>query len=77
MTVPEANEELDLRGIPCPANAARAIVKMQIMDEGEVLLVHVDSGEPFENVSRSLEIAGHSILSRKQTDSGWDLWVKG
>lgn len=70
------DEELDLRGIPCPANAARATIQIAMMSEGEGLLLHVDDGEPLENVLRTLEVAGHSIEGRERAGAGWKVLVR-
>ena len=56
------DERLELFGVPCPMNAARALLALQLMDEGQVLEVWVDDGEPRENVPESLEMEGHQIL---------------
>jgi TusA-related sulfurtransferase len=67
---------LDLRGIPCPANAARALLQLSMLPEGDELVVFVDDGEPIENVSRSIEVGGHVILSREREGAGWRLLVR-
>ncbi len=69
-------EELDLRGVPCPANAARAVLQLSTMGTGEILLLHVDDGEPIENVSRSIEVAGHEIVRREKKGEAWALEVR-
>jgi tRNA 2-thiouridine synthesizing protein A len=62
------DEELDLRGIPCPANAAKAMLKLSMMDSGEILKVIIDNGEPVENVPSALSDEGHAILEQKSHD---------
>jgi TusA-related sulfurtransferase len=74
--MPAHDDELDLRGIPCPANAARAVLQIAMMSEGEGLLVYVDDGEPVENVLRSLEVAGHAIEHRERDGDGWKVLVR-
>lgn len=70
------DDELDLRGIPCPANSARAVLQIAMMNEGEGLLIFVDDGEPVENVLRSLEVAGHEIEARERDGEGWKVLVR-
>jgi len=73
----KANEILDLKGVPCPQNSARTLLKLTGMDNGEILEVIVDDGEPIENVPSSLEDEGYKIIKRIQTsDSQWHLFVK-
>ncbi len=71
-----ADDQLDLRGVPCPANAARAVLQLSMMSAGEVLLVSLDDGEPVENVSRSIEVAGHEIVRREREGESWKFWVR-
>jgi TusA-related sulfurtransferase len=71
------DDELDLSGVPCPQNAARTIMRLGMMDEGEVLLITVDDGEPIELVPGSVEADGHSILEQTQQEGGtWKLWIE-
>ncbi|HRK06365.1 MAG TPA: sulfurtransferase TusA family protein [Pseudobdellovibrionaceae bacterium] len=65
-----ADESLDLRGIPCPQNAAKAVVKLSTMMSGERLHVRVDDGEPVDNVSASVEGEGHKVVLRRQQADG-------
>jgi TusA-related sulfurtransferase len=50
------DEILDLKGVPCPQNTAKAMLKLSGMDAGEILEIIVDEGEPRENVPASLEV---------------------
>jgi len=56
------DETLDLYGVPCPMNAARALLTLQAMDAGQILEILVDDGEPRANVPESLREDGHEIL---------------
>jgi TusA-related sulfurtransferase len=73
----EPDEILDLSGVPCPKNSARALLKLEIMSSGEILQVIVDDGEPIENVPSSLEVEGHTVEEREQrADTRWVLSVR-
>jgi TusA-related sulfurtransferase len=67
---------LDLTGVPCPRNAARAILRLETMDEGDLLDVVIDDGEPLANVPPALEAEGHVILARTARDGRWILRVR-
>ena len=54
-------EQLDLRGIPCPQNAAKAMLYISGMMSGEKIFIVLDQGEPAENVPESLKAEGHQI----------------
>lgn len=73
----DADEILDLTGVPCPRNSARALLKLETMDSGQLLRLTIDDGEPIENVPPSLEIEGHGVVGREQLPDGrWVLDVR-
>jgi len=69
------DEHLDLRGVRCPANSARALVRLQGMDAGQLLEILVDDGEPIAHVPEVLDDEGHRILSQVRTQGAWRLVV--
>ena len=71
-----ADEVLDLRGVACPANSARALLRLEGMDSGQVLELVVDDGEPIELVPRALDQEGHEILARERDGRHWRLLIK-
>lgn len=73
----DADEILDLTGVPCPRNTARTLLRLETMDSGQLLRVTIDDGEPIENVPSSLEIEGHAVVEREQLpDTRWVLTVR-
>jgi len=73
----EFDEDLDLTGVPCPQNAARTLLRLAMMDSGDVLRVTLDDGEPIDLVPDSVEDEAHSILERHQLeDTRWVLWIE-
>ena len=74
--MPRADERLNLRGVPCPANAARALLRLEGMDEGQVLELLIDDGEPLENVPPSLTQEDHEILLMERVDGQWRLLIR-
>jgi tRNA 2-thiouridine synthesizing protein A len=72
-----SNEFLDLKGVPCPQNTAKTLLKLEGMDSGEILEVVVDDGEPIENVPPALEEEGFRIVARKKTKENiWHLFIR-
>ena len=46
-------------------------------DDGQVLAVHLNNGEPIQNVPRSLKDEGHKVLSVEQNaDGSYNLLVE-
>ena len=72
----EIVETLDLSGVPCPHNTARAAVALLMLDEGEVLELFIDDGDPIANVPDSLEFEGHEVLTKTRHGAGWRLLVR-
>ena len=56
-----ADEQLDLRGTPCPLNFVRTKLKLEKMPSGSLLEVWLDPGEPIEQVPDSLKMDGYEI----------------
>lgn len=52
---------LDLRGTPCPINFIRSKLQLEKMSQGEILAIHLDGGEPIEQVPHSLSMEGYNI----------------
>jgi len=67
---------LDLKGVPCPANAARTLVKLGAMNEGEMLEVIIDAGEALKNVPESVTQEGHAVLRKEQCGDMWRILIK-
>jgi sulfite reductase (ferredoxin) len=66
MSVPD--EKLDVRGIACPANSAKILIRIATMMSGELLEVWLDAGEPMANVPPVLTEEGHQILEQRKLD---------
>lgn len=69
------NEILDLKNVPCPTNAARAMLKISSMDEGETIELIVDNGEPLTNVKNAIEEEGHEIIQKRESEETTSLIV--
>jgi TusA-related sulfurtransferase len=77
MTAPPAPaEHLDLRGVRCPTNAARALVRLEAMAPDEVLELLLDDGEPIASVPASLHEQGHRVLTQERAGPAWRLLVR-
>lgn len=65
------HETLDLSGVPCPANSARALLRLETLDPGAELEITVDDGEPALNLPPSLERGGHAVIALRQEGAKW------
>ncbi len=72
----EVKESIDLRGVMCPMNFVKAKLKLEAIETGEVLEIVLDSGEPIQNVPKSIKDEGHQIVDVKKEDGFFRLKVK-
>jgi tRNA 2-thiouridine synthesizing protein A len=66
----QPTELLDITGEVCPITFIKVKLKLEEMEPGQLLLVHLDGGVPAHNVPRSLTSDGHRILSQEKQDDG-------
>jgi sulfite reductase (ferredoxin) len=67
---------LDLRGVMCPINYVKTKLKLEMMDEGEILEVWLDAGDPIKNVPQSLRNDGQKVLSEVPADNFFKVTVE-
>ncbi len=72
----EPNKVLNLEGIACPNNFVRTKLKLEEMEQGEILEVILDDGEPIRNVPRAVKEDGHEILKVEKIDNKWRLLIR-
>ena len=63
-------QTIDLRGVSCPTNFVKAKLALEDVENGTVVQMLLDDGEPVKNVPRSLKADGHKLLGLKQTEEG-------
>lgn len=68
--------ELDLRGVICPYNFVKTKLKLEAMNEGQVLSVLLDDGDPIKNVPRSVENEGHTVLAQDRVGSAYRVRIR-
>ncbi|MBI5827858.1 MAG: sulfurtransferase TusA family protein [Deltaproteobacteria bacterium] len=67
---------LDLRGVLCPINFVKTKLKLEAMDSGQVLEIVLDSGDPIQNVPKSIKEEGHRIVEVKKEEGHFRLKVQ-
>lgn len=71
------DDRLDLKGVSCPINFVKTKVKLEKMQDGQILEVIIDDGEPLHNVPRSIKEEGHKIIKvEKLPDDSFRLLIK-
>ena len=61
----------------CPVTFVKAKVALEELDDGEILSIRLNDGEPVQNVPRSIKEEGHKILKLNDNGDGtYELIVK-
>ena len=73
----QVDETVDITDVVCPVTCVKAKVALEELDDGQVLSVHMNDGEPVQNVPRSIKEEGHKILKLIDNEDGtYDLLVR-
>lgn len=64
----EIDDYVDITDVVCPTTFVKAKVALEELDEGQILSIKLNDGEPVQNVPCSIKEEGHKIL--KLTDNG-------
>ena len=66
----DVNERVDITDVVCPVTFVKAKVALEELDEGEILSIRMNDGEPVRNVPRSIKEEGHQILKLIDNQDG-------
>lgn len=73
----KVDETVDITDVVCPVTFVKAKVALEELDDGQILSVHMNDGEPVQNVPRSIKEEGHKILKLVDNQDGtYDLIVR-
>ncbi len=71
------DDRIDITDVVCPVTFVKAKVALEELDDGQILSIHMNDGEPVQNVPRSVKEDGHKILKLIDNEDGtYDLIVK-
>lgn len=70
------DEQIDLRGVMCPINFVKTKLKLEMMDAGQILELLLDSGDPIQNVPKSIKEEGHRIVEVKKIGEHFRLMIQ-
>lgn len=72
-----ADEFLDITDVVCPMTFVKTKVVLENLDDGQILELRLNDGEPIQNLPRSLKDDGHKILELANNDDGtFTIWVE-
>ena len=71
------DDPVDITDKVCPLTFVKAKVAMDELEDGEVIAIRMNDGEPVQNVPRSIKEEGHQILKLVNNEDGtYNLIVK-
>ena len=70
------DDEVDITDAVCPMTFVRAKAAIEELEIGQVLKVHLNEGEPMQNVPRSLKDDGQVLRLAPSDEGTFDLYVK-
>ena len=66
------DDQVDITDVVCPVTFVK-----EELDDGEILAVRMNDGEPVQNVPRSIKEEGHQILKLLDNEDGtYTLFVR-
>ena len=72
----DSKASIDLLGVKCPFNYVKTKIKLETMAPGSILEVLLDSGEPSENVPKSIKNDGHKVVSLVEEKDHYKLTIE-
>ena len=66
----EIDDTVDITDVVCPTTFVKAKVALEELDDGQILAVRMNDGEPVQNVPRSIKEEGHHILMLTAIEDG-------
>ena len=73
----QVDDKVDITDVNCPVTFVKTKVALEELDEGQVLQVHLNGGEPVQNVPRSLKEEGNEVLKIDDNGDGtFELYVR-
>ena len=71
------DDQVDITDVVCPVTFVKAKVALEELEDGEILAVRMNDGEPVQNVPRSIKEEGHQILKLLDNEDGtYTLFVR-
>ncbi|MBQ8509412.1 MAG: sulfurtransferase TusA family protein [Clostridia bacterium] len=66
----QIDDSVDITDVVCPTTFVKAKVALEELDDGQILAVKMNDGEPVQNVPRSIKEEGHQILKLLDNKDG-------
>lgn len=64
------DDTVDITDKVCPLTFVKAKVAIDELEDGEVIAIRMNDGEPVQNVPRSIKEEGHQVLKLVNNEDG-------
>lgn len=61
---------VDITDVVCPVTFVKAKVALEELEDGQILAIRMNDGEPVQNVPRSMKEEGHRVLKLNDNQDG-------
>ncbi len=68
--------QMDLRGVACPLNWAKAKVRLEELERAEMLVLLVDDARAVRDIPRAAEAEGYAVLEVTEVDRAWRIVIE-
>jgi TusA-related sulfurtransferase len=68
--MPPADARVDITSVVCPVTFVKTKVALEELEDGQILEVRLNDGEPVQNVPRSLKDEGHRVTGVTRAEDG-------
>ncbi len=69
-------EEMDLRGVKCPLNWAKAKVRLEDLGRGDILELVLDDRKGRQDIPRAAEAEGYVIVGIEEGENLWRIIIE-
>lgn len=63
-------DSIDITDVNCPITFVKAKIALEELDDGDILSIKLNDGEPVQNVPKSIKEEGHKVLSLYDNGDG-------
>lgn len=64
------DDTVDITDVVCPVTFVKVKVALEELEDGQILAIRMNDGEPVQNVPRSIKEEGHQILKLNGNEDG-------
>lgn len=72
----DKSQQINLYGVKCPLNWAKAKVRLEDLERGDILEVLIDDPKGRRDIPRAAEAEGYAIVQVDEIAGGWCIAIE-